>query len=511
MKPQKGLACLVLFVAALSIPLLIMASGVSSSEDLVFPLALDSYHDHHLTNISDILLHRIQQVPMNLVVSVLFLCAIIHTFCTGFFRRLAQRWELAYYRKLKARHLISDADQPDDKPYVSFGAEMFYLLSEVEIVFGLWVIPVFWSIVVSYGWHATVQYMVNVDFTEAIFVVVIMTLASSRPIERFSENVMKTAARLGKGSTAAWWFAVLTLGPLLGSFITEPAAMTISAILLAKQFYRKKPSRRFAYATISLLFVNVSVGGTLSNFAAPPVLMVAEPWNWGMIHMLSHFGWKAVCGIVIANSLYFFIFRSEFEAMERSKSAEPRSAPTTEDDEKPIPFSVILFHVLIMVWTVFTSHYPFLFIPAFFIFLGFRQTTAQYQNRTNLKSPMLVGAFLAGLVVHGGLQGWWIAPILSNLGELTIMLGATALTAFNDNAAIAYLSTQVPDLTQAMKYAVVAGAVTGGGLTVIANAPNPAGVAILKDHFKNGVLPLYLALGAAIPTVIMGLSFMLLP
>ncbi|MFH2128858.1 MAG: putative Na+/H+ antiporter [bacterium] len=97
------------------------------------------------------------------------------------------------------------------------------------------------------------------------------------------------------------------------------------------------------------------------------------------------------------------------------------------------------------------------------------------------------------------------------MGEVPLMLGATFLTAFNDNAAIAYLSTLVPTLTDSMKYAVVAGAVTGGGLTVIANAPNPAGISILRRFFEFGVSPARLALGALLPTIIMGLAFMLLP
>ena len=58
--------------------------------------------------------------------------------------------------------------------------------------------------------------------------------------------------------------------------------------------------------------------------------------------------------------------------------------------------------------------------------------------------------------------------------------------------AITYLSTLVPGFTDSLKYAVVAGAVTGGGLTVIANAPNPAGQALLKDYFSNGISPILL-------------------
>jgi len=136
-------------------------------------------------------------------------------------------------------------------------------------------------------------------------------------------------------------------------------------------------------------------------------------------------------------------------------------------------------------------------------FIGFAKVTAPYQNQIDLKPPMLVGFFLGGLVIHGGLQGWWIAPVLGSLSEIPLMISATVLTAFNDNAAITFLSTLVPGFTDTLKYSVVAGAVAGGGLTVIANAPNPAGQAILKKHFDNGVAPVKLLLSALIPTIIM--------
>jgi Na+/H+ antiporter NhaD/arsenite permease-like protein len=122
----------------------------------------------------------------------------------------------------------------------------------------------------------------------------------------------------------------------------------------------------------------------------------------------------------------------------------------------------------------------------------------------------LVGFFLAGLVVHGGLQGWWIEPVLSRLGEKPLFFGAAVLTAFNDNAAITYLATLVPGFSEEMKYAVVAGAVVGGGLTVIANAPNPAGQSILGRFFPDGISPVKLFLGALLPTVIVGAAFLLL-
>jgi len=98
---------------------------------------------------------------------------------------------------------------------------------------------------------------------------------------------------------------------------------------------------------------------------------------------------------------------------------------------------------------------------------------------------------------------------LQSLGRLQLCWGATFLTAFNDNAAVTYLASQAPEFSDAMKYAVVAGAVTGGGLTVIANAPNPAGQSILAKHFAKGVSPLGLFLGALLPTAIVAACFLL--
>ena len=156
------------------------------------------------------------------------------------------------------------------------------------------------------------------------------------------------------------------------------------------------------------------------------------------------------------------------------------------------------------------AHHPALFIGGFLFFLAFAQATAHHQSKVDLRSPLLVGFFLAGLVVHGGLQAWWIEPVLGRLGEKSLFAGATILTAFNDNALITYLATLVPGLTENLKFAVVAGAVTGGGLTVIANAPNPAGQSILSRYFPGGVSPLGLLLGALIPPLIVAFSFMVL-
>jgi hypothetical protein len=567
-----------------------------------FPPELQGYGDAGQSILAR-LKGRIAANPFNIVGTAIFFLAILHTFLSARFLEICHRLEHAHARKIEegAAPLRS----------VSHSARLFHFLGEIEVVFGLWAIPLLLSIVYFFDWSTVVGYVSHtVNYTEAMFVVVIMTLASTRPILKLSEAAMNRVARLFGGSLTAWWLTILTLGPLLGSLITEPAAMTICALLLVRKFYQLDPSPGLKYATLGMLSVNVSVGGTLTHFAAPPVLMVAAPWGWGTGHMMLHFGWKAAVGIVISNLLYWFFFRKEFEALrgkfavrtlkeeiltthmpreaseraidaalaevetERSaargevaalidrlaakvkerlrervlaKTKElgvdrelaleafdqrfeeiklyrlqrefpnllpperraPFQDPRWNEREDPVPVWIMLVHVAFMGWTIVNAHHPELFIPGLLFFLGFATVTADHQNTVDLKPPLLVGFFLGGLVTHGGVQGWWIEPVLGSLGELPLALMATVLTAFNDNAAITYLSTLVPGFTDSLKYVVVAGAVAGGGLTIIANAPNPAGQSILKNYFDQGVQPIGLLRAAILPTAIMFGMFML--
>ena len=488
----------------------------------------EDFRDPEGASIVEILSHRISANPFNLVVSLIFLIAILHTFMANKLTAKAHQIHEEHDERMKA----AGASGEEIKHDVPFKAELFHFLGEVEVVFGMWVIAVLFVTIGFFDWTTFKNYMVyDRVFIEPMFVVVIMAIASTRPVVKFAEQLLGLAAGIGGHSKAAWWFSILLIAPLLGSFITEPAAMTIAALLLANQFYKYKPSSGFAYATIGLLFVNVSVGGTLTHFAAPPVLMVATPWNWDMSFMASNFGWKAALGILISNVIYFIIFRSQFAKMGKQDEVEASTnfhTPEVQtlkpgqisheefearwsEREVPIPWWVTLVHIFFLAWTVYTAHYPALFIPGLLFFLGFLSLTATHQNKMELKGPIMVGFFLGGLIIHGGLQAWWIAPVLGSLAELPLMLTATVLTAVNDNAAITYLATLVPNLAEASKYAVVAGAVTGGGLTVIANAPNPAGQSILGRFFENGVNPLKLLIAALIPTIIMGICFMVLP
>lgn len=489
--------------------------GGGAVQYAAFPKPLASY-PHVDGGLAEVLKARVLADPFNLAATIIFILAILHTFACGFFTRLAHRFEHLHQEGLRSR---ADPDEgwPDGVAEVSFLGNLFHLLGEVEAVFGLWVLALAAAATHYHGWSDFKLYIgEDCRFTEPLFVVVIMAIAASRPVLRFAERVVALAAALGKGSPAAWWLSVLVLAPVLGSFITEPAAMTIGALLLAKRFFPRQPSAKLAYATLGLLFVNISVGGTLTSFAAPPVLMVAAKWGWDTPHMLLNFGWKAVLGICLSSLAYYLCFRRELGRMAAATTVGSQSEGNTtrsswEERETPIPPWVTAVHLGFLAWTVYATHDPVLFIGGFLFFLAFVMSTRHHQNAVALRSPLMVGFFLAGLVIHGGCQAWWLGPVMRQLHDHALMLGAAVLTAFNDNAAITYLAAQVDGISDAAKYAVVAGAVAGGGLTVIANAPNPAGQSLLSRFFKYGISPLGLALGAIPATLVVYLCLMLLP
>jgi hypothetical protein len=475
-------------------------------EQIGLPRPLSDYPPDDQTLV-ETLAARIEVEPFNAVATAIFALAILHTFAAARFTALAHR----------VQHRHDDKARAEGRPTTpSITAEVLHFFGEVEVVFGLWAVVLLAALTAYAGWDTAKHYLNDsVNYTEPMFVVVIMALASTRPVVGFAETALRRVANLGGSTPAAWWLAILTIGPLLGSFITEPGAMTICALLLARQFYDLQPSRTLKYATLGILFVNVSVGGTLTHFAAPPVLMVARPWGWDTPFMLTHFGWRAATAIVVSNLTYFLVFRRELTMLR----ARPAAVDVEQPDEDvaadgsallPVPPWIVVVHMIFMAWTVINSHYPALFIGGFLFFLGFARATALYQSRVALRTPLLVGFFLGGLVIHGGLQGWWIVPVLRSLTEVPLFLGSAVLTMFNDNALVTYLSTLVPNLDDPMKLAVVGGAVVGGGMTVIANAPNPAGQALLAPFFDDGVSPIGLAAGAVMPTLIAAAAFRML-
>ena len=438
----------------------------------------------------------------NGVACAIFIVAVIHAFLVSKISAYAKQWD--------ETHAGSFAQSPRKK----FISQALHLLGEVEVVFGFWALVLLLTLIFypGKGWGVMIQYLRGGDlqgkdsaptskFIEPIFVMVVMVVASTKPVLDFTSFLLNRLVNFFGGSPAAGWFVILTIGPLLGSLITEPAAMTIAALLLASQFYVYKPSVSLSYATLALLFVNTSVGGSLTHFAAPPIVMVAGHWGWGLVDVFNQFGLASIFTILISNTIYFIYFRKELQSF-KNKSETITSLQS--------PSWLILIHLsFITAFVVFlTKHQLSVILITFLVFLLLVKLTRRYQETITWRSPILVGFFLAGLVVLGGLQSWWIAPILVRLDEVTLMISTIVLSAFNDNATIAYLAAQVPMLSEntsvaaGLRQAVIAGALAGGGMTVIANAPNLAGQTLLSRFFTGGVSPFRLAIWALVPTLI---------
>jgi hypothetical protein len=418
---------------------------------------------------------------VQVVATVIFAVAIIHTFLVSKFAKIAHHY-----------------------PEGSMGENFWHFMAEVEAVFGMWAAVFMIFIVAVNGFHAPVEYLESLNFTEPGFVFVIMAMAGTRPVIKLAEKIIVIVSKLiPLPRKMAFYFTALVMGPLLGSFITEPAAMTVTAIILLKNFYSKDMSTKFKYATIGLLFVNVSIGGTLSHFAAPPVLMVAGKWGWGMGHMFLNFGYKAAISCIISALTISFMFKNELQG-------DFQLRPDNTEKMLP-PWWLTLTHVAFLALVVLSAHHMVVFMGLFLFFLGITVVTKEFQDEVQVKASLMVGFFLAGLIVLGSEQKWWLQPLISSLSDQVLYFGATALTGITDNAALTYLGSLV-ELTDSAKYFLVAGAVTGGGLTVIANAPNPAGYGILKDSFgSEGISPLGLLKGALFPTFIAILCFEILP
>jgi hypothetical protein len=350
--------------------------------------------------------------------------------------------------------------------------------------------------------HEALAYAESRNYTEPLFVFVVMVIAGSRPVLQTVLWAVNTTARrlpLPTPLTTAW--LGLAAVPLLGSLITEPAAMTIAALMLAPLVFRPQMPEPAKYLALGVLFVNVSIGGTLTAYAAPPVLMVAATWGWDSAHMLAQFGWKAAIAVVINASIATFVLRKHLAAHDDGAGA----------DVTAVPLPVVLIHLVLLAAVVMFAHHPVAFLGLFLLFLGFAQAYERHQDPLLIKEALLVAFFLAGLVVLGGLQRWWLQPLVSALEPLALFFGALGLTAITDNAALTYLGSLIAGMPEESKYMLVAGAVAGGGLTVIANAPNPAGLALLKRGFSDeSVGAGGLLLGALVPTAVAAAMLLLL-
>jgi hypothetical protein len=416
---------------------------------------------------------------IDLVAAGVFAAALLHTFSTKQFERLAHKMP---------RH-----------------AGLFHLLGEVEVVFGFWAIVLIVAMALLSGGSQALDYAESRNYTEPLFVFVVMVVAGSKPVLQAVQYVVDVGVRLMPipAQVATAWLG-LAVVPLLGSLVTEPAAMTIAALTLAPVVFRSTLPEAPKYLAIGVLFVNVSIGGTLTSYAAPPVLMVASTWNWDSAFMLSTFGWKAALAVLVNATVAAFVLRKHLAAAQESVLADLNLAA-------PVPLSLVAVHLALLAGVVFMAHHPVAFLGLFLLFLGIAQAYERHQNPLLIKEALLVAFFLAGLVVLGGLQRWWLQPIVSALEPIALFFGALGLTAVTDNAALTYLGSQISGITDQAKYMLVAGAVAGGGLTVIANAPNPAGLALLKRGFADeSVGAGGLFLGALGPTLVAAAAFLLL-
>ncbi|MBA5686363.1 putative Na+/H+ antiporter [Rugamonas apoptosis] len=416
---------------------------------------------------------------MQLIGAALFGVALLHTFAAKSFEVLAHR---------HPRH-----------------AGLFHLLGEVEVVFGFWAFVLVLAMALLQGGQAAIDYAETRQYTEPLFVFVVMVVAASRPVLDIVQRTLRLLARLVplRAELTLVWFG-LALVPLMGSLITEPAAMTLAALMLAPQVFRQGMPEWLKYAALGVLFVNVSIGGTLTAYAAPPVLMVAATWQWDSAFMASHFGWKAAVAVLCNATVATFLLRGQVPTAAAQAGAQ--AAPAAP----PVPLAVAAIHLAFLAAVVVLGHHPVLFLGIFLLFLGFTQAYERYQQPLIIKEALLVGFFLAGLVVLGGMQQWWLQPIVSGLPPVALFFSALGLTAITDNAALTYLGSLIQGISAQSQYMLVAGAVAGGGLTVIANAPNPAGVSLLRRGFQDeSIGAVGLLLGALAPTAVAALAFLL--
>jgi hypothetical protein len=285
-------------------------------------------------------------MEIDIIAAFIFALALLHTFATKYFERLASR---------VPRH-----------------SGLLHLLGEVEVVFGFWAFVLIAIMAIVSGGPKAIEYAESRQYTEPLFVFVIMVVAASRPVLVAIEALIAFIARLAPLPTvvAQVWLC-LALVPLIGSLITEPAAMTLAALMLAPLVFRPGMPEWLKYGALGVLFVNVSIGGTLTSFAAPPVLMVAATWDWSSAFMAATFGWKAAIAVVINATAITFLLRSHL----RAKSPEPMTGVIR------VPAVVSAIHLAFLAAVVAFAHHPVIFLGLFMLFLGFTHAYGRYQSQ----------------------------------------------------------------------------------------------------------------------------------
>lgn len=468
------------------------------------PLVLDveNYQDQTLPGVLAKLKYRVEVQPINLFFLIIFCLAILHSF---FSHRLLRASKVRVAQEIGIERLDEKPHHPAAPKQFRYW-ELLYFFSEIEVVFGLWCIPVLVAMTWEYGWPATIDYLGRNTYHESLFIIVAMAAASTYPIMRFAENALKGVAKLGGGTPRAWWLSILLVGPFLGAFVKETIAMTISALLLGKHFFRYQPKTKLAYASLALLFANISIGGLLTNIGSSAIVVVKNIWNWDTYFMFITFGWKAWIAILISTFSFFYYFRADFAELDQQFMAQK----IEREHEMKVPAWITAVHLLWLGWLIANNNYPIIALGSFVLFLGFYQATAAYQKFLSLREPIMVGFFLASLMILGGLQAWWISPIVEALNNEMLMVFGLLLTSITQNATLDYIATHIPSLDAERRYYFIAAVMAGGGLTFLANGPNLIGYSLLGKYFDNDIHPSKQFVAALFPTAVAALCFYIL-
>ena len=296
-------------------------------------------------------------------------------------------------------------------------------------MFGFWGIVLVLAMVAMAGGAHALAYAESRNYTEPLFVFVVMVMAASRPILMTVVRAVDLLAGMLPVATpiATTWLCLAAI-PLLGSLITEPAAMTIAALMMAPSVFAPHIPERVKYLALGVLFVNVSIGGTLTSYAAPPVLMVATTWQWDSAWMLSQFGWKAAIATLVNATLATWVLRRHLT------SAPP--APAEAIAVAKVPFLVVVWHLALLAGVVVLVHHPWRLMGLFHV-PGFTQAYERYQSPLILREALLVAS---------SRRVWWCsrdaalvaATIVSGLAARALLRPARA-DRDHDNAALTYL------------------------------------------------------------------------
>lgn len=428
---------------------------------------------------------------IELFYSFIFICAVIHTFLTSNFYSLHKKYQKESEKNEQKRNFYRAL------------SELFYFLSEIELVFGFWIIPLIIGLLFASKLEGTLEYLESRDYTYALYMAVVVAFASTRPIILFAEKVLEYVSRLGGNNAKSWWWTILTVGPLMDIFLKEPGAMTISSILLAKTCFNYIESKSFRYGTLALLFINISLGGLFAPHTSRSLFLVAQEENWNLFYTITRFGWKAFIIILINNSFYYFFFRKHF-----AKDSSGISEFLKKEKKISPPVWLTLVHLVFFTVIVISSEYPPIFLGVFFLFLGVHRVTFHYQGSgqgpLHIMPAILVGFFFASLLIHGELQKWWVTYFLEDLTFFKGLVISSILSAIIDNAVVLYFLDQIKPLSEAALYAIVAGALSSGSLTLMANGPNLIGYTNLKQFFEGNISLILLFL-AALPLTLVSL------